>query len=102
MKVSIQFSLLNILEVSTTDERFEMQGWWRMRWVDPQLKWDADKWGVKQLTFSEAQIWKPDITAYEHVEDVDMPARIIVSSSGVALWSVSRVTKLGCNMNLTR
>lgn len=101
LNVSIQFSLQNILEVSTASERFEVQGWWRMKWQDPNLKWDAKEWGLKQLTFSENQIWKPDITAYEAVEQVDTPALIIVLSSGLAHWSVPRVTKLGCSMNLT-
>jgi len=102
LKVGVQFSLLNILEVSTADERFVVQGWWRMKWQDPQLTWDPDQWGgIKRLTFSDDQVWKPDITAYEHVEEQSTPTRIAVSSSGMAVWSVPRVTKMGCTMNLT-
>lgn len=99
----LQLYLTQLVKVDTEKQSWTIGGWWRVAWQDQRLSWEESQWNVSFLSFAEDDIWRPDDTVHEAIQDMksrDTPTMITVSPDGSASLSEPRVTTLSCNMRL--
>lgn len=55
VKVEVEIAVIQFIEISTSQEYLELEGWWRFWWTDPRLSWNETYWGVSSITLTGAQ-----------------------------------------------
>ena len=102
-RATVQLYLTQLVKVDTEKQTWTIGGWWRMAWKDTRLSWEENKWNVSFLSFAEGDIWRPDDTVHEAIQDLksrDTPTMITVGPDGSASLSEPRVTTMSCRMRL--
>ena len=103
--VRLEFSLWQIISLSTQTQELAIKGWWRMYWKDTRLSWDQDSNNISSLTLFADAIWMPDAMVYEKnsgqddKDDTSSPI-VKISAEGEAATSISRTTYLTCQMDV--
>lgn len=101
LQVEVQVALGQFVAINTALETVEFQGWWRLYWNDPRLSWDPEVEGVGAISFKTSQVWIPDVTVYEQIQDAVSPSLVTVSPNGNCYTSIPRRTKIGCPMMIS-
>lgn len=102
-RATVQLYLTQLVKVDTEKQTWTIGGWWRMAWKDTRLSWEENKWNVSFLSFAEGDIWRPDDTVHEAIQDLKSratPTMITVGPDGSASLSEPRVTTMSCRMLL--
>lgn len=108
--VKMQLRMFKVLGVSATEGQMTLKVWWRMWWNDTRLEWNpADFGGIDKVRFNiasfqseEAEIWSPDIQAYNALDGMDSSfdgALAEVSSSGEVKWSRPGTLQVMCRLS---
>ena len=97
--VRIQIRWYKLEAVSVETGTMTAKVWWRMKWYDKRLAWNASAYGgITRAEYrahsyddmEQSEIWLPDVTPYNvhtglmHALD---PATAIVSPDGLVQWS---------------
>jgi len=127
MEVEVGLNFHRVLSVSEVSSEVDLVVWFRQRWNDPRLRWNATQEGVERLYFyveagfganEASEIWTPDIELWNMAETVQTSftnTLVSVSPDGTVFWSrpghlrsVCKFTgldqfpfdELGCRMEL--
>lgn len=100
LPVQVQIAPLQFPEISTTLETITMMAWFRHYWVDNRLTWNESEWGISSMTFTDAQVWQPDIIVYEMIEQEYYQPLLTVYPSGSVFISIPRKVQFGCSMHI--
>ena len=63
--VRLEYSLWQIISLSTQTQELVIKGWWRMYWKDTRLSWVQDSNNISSLTLFADDVWMPDAMVYE-------------------------------------
>lgn len=95
------FTLLKMHLCSHKDV-LTMDGYFKLMWTDDRLKWNASQWnGIKQLTVPWTQLWVPDVSFYNGVDQPKYAApepmnRALLYPNGQIIWAPQMTIKTIC------
>jgi len=97
--VRLQIRFFKVQSIKAAEGWMQLKVWYRMRWTDTRLAWNASAFGGVTTTFYQAtaysggeenEVWVPDIQPYNAVSgivDTLEPSLLRVSSDGSVFWS---------------
>ena len=65
----LQLYLSQLIKVDTAAQTWKIGGWWRTTWQDSRLAWDAERWNIDSMAFTEDEIWRVDEYVYEALRE---------------------------------
>ena len=108
--VYFQMRFFRVEAVEPANGELKMKVWWRLSWEDLRLSWDPSEYPyVEEIKFfagdlnpEVAEIWLPDITAYNSATGTMHsfePAMASVRSDGSVFWSRAGTLHVMCRFS---
>ncbi|KAI8471945.1 MAG: neurotransmitter-gated ion-channel ligand-binding domain-containing protein [Monoraphidium minutum] len=103
--VSMNIVFNKVLNVDLYAGEMVVAVWFRLRWNDPRLMWDANATGVPYIYVEnpepdQVEIWTPDVTLWNAANDIGATLglkRPQVSANGDVYWTRNGVIQVSCN-----
>lgn len=104
--VSLGMALIHV-DLEEKKSLIIVDGWMRLAWNDPGLKWDPDLFdNVTMMHFAANELWKPDILLYNSGAEANVEhygqTHILVESNGDVLWVPPGHFKAYCRLALRK
>ncbi|XP_072013594.1 neuronal acetylcholine receptor subunit alpha-10-like [Amphiura filiformis] len=104
--INVQARLL-ISQIILFDEPLQQlifHGWLKLVWNDVYLQWEPNQWGnITNVSVFTKDIWKPDITFYENVDEKWESIKDIeasVTSDGTVTWFTPTILQVFCKVKV--
>merc|ERR1711935_948037 len=104
VNVSLGMALIHV-DLDERKSLIVVDGWMRMTWDDPSLKWNPDDFdNVTQMHFRADELWKPDILLYNNADSANVKhygdTHCLVDQNGKVLWVPPGHFKAYCKLQL--
>jgi len=104
VNVSLGMALIHV-DLDEMKSLIVVDGWMRMTWDDPSLKWNPDDFdNVTQMHFRADELWKPDILLYNNADSANVKhygdTHCLVDQNGKVLWVPPGHFKAFCKLQL--
>ncbi|KAK2181243.1 hypothetical protein NP493_405g04046 [Ridgeia piscesae] len=103
--VKVDMSLRGILDVDEPRQIVKVNVWFRLKWNDCRLRWNASHFrGKDTIVVSSKRIWIPDITLFDSTEgeamDYSKTHSVLQSRGEVSLYHPAKLT-FSCKIDMT-
>ncbi|XP_066915847.1 neuronal acetylcholine receptor subunit alpha-3-like isoform X2 [Clytia hemisphaerica] len=106
--VHFDMKLQKIVNLDVKHQQFVVNTFIKMRWVDPQLRWNKTKYeGIESINVGSSLIWTPDIVLYNAANEDSFAhtdvykTKALVSHTGEVLWSAPVMWRVSCEFDIT-
>lgn len=105
--VNIEIALRDIVELVEKQQLIRLKIWVRLNWNDRRLQWNpADFNGLNEIVLPFDEIWTPDITLFEGVNDEEnLPGmenyRALVNYRGEVIYNFPSIVTAVCKMDVS-
>ncbi|KAI0224157.1 Neuronal acetylcholine receptor subunit alpha-10 [Lamellibrachia satsuma] len=102
--VKVDMSLRGILDVDEPRQIVKVNVWFRLKWNDCRLRWNASLYrGKEQIVVSSQRIWIPDVTLFDSTSgettDYSMTHSVLDARGEVSLYHPAKLT-FSCKIDM--